>query len=105
MCVSGTWSGPHRRPQGGTGVRNRGTRDNCGSRACVANCVVGVGLFQGLEFILQSSGWELVKHAGIGWSRLRNCVRLLRRSRVCRVHLGEDPELNARTVLDFALKM
>ena len=76
-----------------------------GLRACVANCIVGVGLFQGLEFILESSGWELLKHAGIGWSRLRNCVRLLRRSRVCRVHLGADSELNARTVFDYALKM
>lgn len=76
-----------------------------GLRACLANCVVGVGLFQGLEFILQSSGWELLKHAGIGMSRFWNCVQLLRRSRVCRVHLGSDPELNARTVLEYALKM
>ncbi|MGA2212193.1 MAG: hypothetical protein ABSH31_02865 [Bryobacteraceae bacterium] len=76
-----------------------------GLRACVGNCVVGVGLFQGLEFILRSSGWELLKQTKLGLSRLRNCNQLLRRSRVCRVHLGRDPELNARTVLDFALKM
>lgn len=76
-----------------------------GLRACVANCIIGVGLFQGLEFILRSSGWELVKHAGVGLSRLRNCFRLLRRSRICRVHLGSDPELNARTVLEYALKL
>jgi hypothetical protein len=76
-----------------------------GLRACVSNCVVGVGLFQGLEFILQSSGWELLKHAGVGLSRLRNCYRLLRRSRVCRVHLGGDPQLNASTVLDYCSTM
>ena len=75
-----------------------------GLRACVANCIVGVGLFQGLEFILRSSGWELPKHASIGISRFRNCVELLQKSRVCRVHLGADPELNARTVLEYALK-
>ncbi len=72
-----------------------------GLRACIANCVVGVGLFQGLEFILQSSGWELVKKAGLGLSRLRNCHRLLRNSRVCIVHLGRNPELNASTMLDY----
>jgi hypothetical protein len=76
-----------------------------GLRACIANCVVGVGLFQGLEFILRSSGWELVMQTRLGLSRLLNCSRMLRRSRVCRVHLGRDPELNARTVLDFASRM
>ena len=75
-----------------------------GLRACVANCIVGVGLFQGLEFILRSSAWELVKQARVGFSRFRNCMRLLRRSRVCVVHLGSDPELNARTVLEYARK-
>jgi hypothetical protein len=76
-----------------------------GLRACVANCVVGVGLFQGLEFILRSSGWELAKQAGLGFSRLRNCRSLVRRSRVCRVHLGRDPERNASTLLDYARQL
>ena len=73
-----------------------------GLRACLANCVVGVGIFQGLEFIMQSSGWELMKHFGTGVSRFRNSAQLVRRSRVCRVHLGVDADLNARTVLDYA---
>ena len=75
------------------------------ARACVSNCVAGVGLFQEVEFILGSSPWELLKHAGVGLSRLRNCYRLLRRSRVCRVHLGRDPELNTNTVLDYCSTM
>jgi hypothetical protein len=75
-----------------------------GLRACIANCVIGVGLFQGLEFILRSSGWELLQQGRLGVSRLRNCHQMLKRSRVCRVHLGRDPELNARTVLDFAMR-
>jgi hypothetical protein len=74
-------------------------------RPVVANCVIGVGLFQGLEFILQSSAWELAKKTGLGISRLRNCAQLLRRSRVCRVHLGRDPERNAQTVLEYALSV
>jgi hypothetical protein len=76
-----------------------------GLRSCVANCVVGVGLFQGLEFILRSSPWELLQLAGLGFSRLRNCYRLLRRSRVCVVHLGRNPEVNAKTLLDYCLRL
>jgi hypothetical protein len=75
-----------------------------GLRACIPNSVVGVGLFQGLEFILQSSAWELARKAGLGTSRLRNCWQLLRRSRIGRVHLGSDPVLNAKTVVDYATK-
>jgi hypothetical protein len=76
-----------------------------GLRACVPNCIVGLGLFQGLEFILQAGAWELAKKAGLGMSRTRNCWRLLRHSRVCRVHLGSDPVLNAKTVVDYATKV
>jgi hypothetical protein len=70
-------------------------------RACIANCVVGVGLFQGLEFILQASGWELLRKTGVGLSRLRNCAALVRRSRVCRIYLGSDPVENARTLAEY----
>jgi hypothetical protein len=76
-----------------------------GLRACVPNSVLGVGLFQGLEFVLQTSAWELAKKAGLATSRLRNCWQLLRHSRVCRVHLGSDPELNAKTLVDYATKI
>lgn len=72
-----------------------------GLRASLANCVLGVGLFQGLEFILASSAWELVKRAGLGFSRLANCFQLLRRSQICRIHLGSDPQRNARVLLDY----
>jgi len=74
-------------------------------RPVIANGVIGLGLFQGLEFILQSSPWELFKKTGLGLSRMRNCRQLLRRSRLFRVHLGRDAELNARTLLQFAQKL
>jgi len=73
-----------------------------GIRAMVANAVVGMGLFHGLEFILDRSPWELLAKAHIGWSRLANCLRLLRRSRICRLHLGRDPDRNAAAVAEFA---
>jgi hypothetical protein len=74
-------------------------------RPVIANGVIGLGLFQGLEFILQSSALELVKKTGLGLSRTRNCWQLLRRSRIYRVHLGRGAELNASTLLEFSRKL
>jgi hypothetical protein len=73
-----------------------------GIRAVMANGVIGLGLFHGLEFILEHSAWELLGKAHVGWSRLVNCLRLLRRSQVCHLYLGRDPEANAAAVVDFA---
>ena len=73
-----------------------------GLRACIPHCIVGMGLFHGLEFVLQASGWEILGKSGVGLSRIRNCWQLLRRSRVCRIHLGPDPECNARTLIEYA---
>jgi hypothetical protein len=74
-------------------------------RPMISNGVIGLGLFQGLEFILQSSALELVNKAGLGVSRMRNFWQLLRRSRTYRARLGRDAELNARTVLEFTQRL
>jgi hypothetical protein len=73
-----------------------------GLRACIPHCIVGMGLFHGLEFVLQASGWEILGKGGVGLSRIRNCWQLLRRSQVCRIHLGPDPEANAQTLIEYA---
>lgn len=88
----------------GPGCRIEEAGKFAGLKACVANCVIGVGLFQGLEFLLSNSGWELARKGGLGISRLRNCAALVRRSRICRIHLGSDPELNGRTLRDYCVK-
>jgi hypothetical protein len=59
-----------------------------GLRAIVANSVIGLGLFQGIEFIIESSPWELLGKARVGWSRLANCHRLLRRSQIRHLFSG-----------------
>ena len=89
----------------GAGCRIEAASRKDALRACVANCVIGVGLFQGLEFILQSSGWELIAKTRVGLSRLRNCAALVRRSSVCRIHLGSDPQQNGRALLDYCLTL
>jgi hypothetical protein len=89
----------------GSGCRIEQVSKLTGLRACLANCVIGVGLFQGLEFILNSSGWELLGQSRVGMSRLLSCSQMLRRARVCRVHLGRDSELNAQTILDYVSRI
>jgi len=76
-----------------------------GLRAMVAASVIGLGLFHGLEFVLESSPWELLSKFSLASSRLRNCVQLLRRSEIRRLRLGRDPERNARTVAEYASKL
>jgi len=70
-------------------------------RSMVADCMVGLGLFQGLEFVLRSSAIELASKAWTGMSRLRNARRLFRRSLVYRLILGRDRAQNAQAIIDF----
>lgn len=71
-------------------------------RAMIANCVVGLGLFHGLEFILSASPWELASKAALGVSRLDNCFALMRRSETFYLSLGRDVRANAQAVVEFA---
>ncbi len=67
----------------------------------VVNCVVGLGLFHGLEFLLSHGPMELAAKAGVGWSRLRNARKLFARSEVYVLTLGRDQHRNAETVREF----
>lgn len=73
-----------------------------GFRAMTANCIVGIGLYHGLEFILSSSPWEILTRFGLVLSRTRNSVRFLRRSQVYKLRLGRSSESNARAVIELA---
>jgi hypothetical protein len=70
-------------------------------RAMFTNCVVGLGLFHGLEFLLHHSVIELAGKARVASSRLRNSHRLVRRSQCFHLVLGRDIEENGRTVIEF----
>lgn len=71
-------------------------------RAMVPNMIVGLGLFQGLEYLLERSPREIAGKAGLGWSRLRNAHTLVRASETFLFHLGRDLEGNAQIVMDLA---
>jgi hypothetical protein len=71
-------------------------------RGMVPNMIVGLGLFQGLEYLLERSTREIAGKAGLGWSRLRNAHALVRASATFLFHMGRDGEANARIVIDLA---
>jgi hypothetical protein len=57
-------------------------------------CVVGVGVYQGMEFVLQRGMRDVFGKAGEAAMRARCCTAILRRARVWRLTLGRDTERN-----------
>jgi hypothetical protein len=70
-------------------------------RSILADCVVGLGLFQGVEFVLRHSPAQILGKAGVAWSRFRAARNLFRKSEVYRLVLGRDSARNAETVFAF----
>jgi hypothetical protein len=70
-------------------------------KAMLTNCVVGLGLFQGLEFVLHASPAELAGKLGVGFSRLRHSLRLVRRSKCFHLVLGRDTRRNGAAIMEF----
>lgn len=70
-------------------------------RALVSNMVVGLGVYQGLEFLLERSAWELLGQAGVVASRVRNSVALLQRVATYRFVMGRNVERNVETLVDL----
>ncbi len=57
-------------------------------------CVVGVGVYQGMEFVLQRGMRDVLGKAGEAAVRARCCAAILRRAHVWRLTLGRDTERN-----------
>jgi len=72
-----------------------------GLRALVRHMIIGVGLYQGVEFLLQTSITDLFKYAGLFFSRLVAGIAMLRQSRVFVVELGRNPQQNLSEILTF----
>jgi hypothetical protein len=71
------------------------------TKAFFKDVVVGLGLFEGAEYVLQRSAWEIVGKTGIVLSRLNNSLKVIGRSRVYRYILGRDRTRNRNVFLDF----
>jgi len=72
-----------------------------GFRALTSDMIVGLGLYQGLEFLLRRSTLDLLAHTKLVAGRTRAAVALLRRARVYEIELGRDIDLNAATLSSF----
>lgn len=70
-------------------------------KSLINNMIVGLGLYQGLEFLLERGSWEVFLKIGLLWTRLRNSLRLLRSSECYRFVIGRDLELNATCLTEF----
>jgi hypothetical protein len=73
-------------------------------RHAITNSIIGVGLYQGLEFLLQKSVGESVRHLGLMFSRVYNNWILLRHTRVFQFLIGNDRSLNYECLYDFLLQ-
>jgi hypothetical protein len=56
--------------------------------------VVGVGIYQGMEFVLQRGMRDVAGKVDIAWTRAACCAAAVVRARVWRLTLGRDLERN-----------
>ena len=70
-------------------------------RALLKYMVVGLGVYQGMEFLFERGLGEVVGKGGVVSSRLYNSLRLLARAPSYRFILGRDPTRNLHTLLKF----
>ncbi|HEX8122523.1 MAG TPA: hypothetical protein VF549_14790 [Solirubrobacteraceae bacterium] len=66
-------------------------------------CVVGLGVYQGMEFVLQNGMRDVTGKAGTATMRARCCAAALRRARTWRLVLGRDHQANWRALEPLVL--
>lgn len=71
------------------------------AKELVKNSVVGLGLAQGMEYLLGRSPLETLGKTGLAFSRLNNCLKVLTRSEVHRYVIGHDSERNHQVLQNF----
>jgi hypothetical protein len=70
-------------------------------RQLIPNCVVGMGLFQGMEFMFNRSAGAVAAKLSMAFSRLRNCWVLCGKASTHKLVLGRDHKRNAATLIAF----
>jgi hypothetical protein len=73
-------------------------------RHALMNSVIGVGLYQGMEFIFQQGFRDVISHGFKAVSRSRNNMRLARLSGIYEFIIGRDTKHNFETLTDFLEK-
>lgn len=70
-------------------------------KALIKYLIVGLGVYQGLEFLLEEGIWDMTGKLGVFASRTRNGLVLMKRARAYKLVLGRDPQRNAATLMQF----
>jgi len=70
-------------------------------KALIKYVVVGLGVYQGMEFVLERGLWEVVGKGRVAFSRLYNSVRLLSCAPAYRFVMGRNIDKNRETLLTF----
>ncbi len=90
------------------GRRNLGTPSTINSiprrealGALIKYLVVGLGVYQGLEFLLERGLREMVGHTDVATSRFRNGIAVLSKASAYEFTLGRDTAKNSRTLIEF----
>jgi hypothetical protein len=73
-------------------------------RHVIANSIIGIGLYQGLEFLLQKSFGESARHTKLLFSRVYNNWILLKHARVYEFLIGRDRSQNYECLRSFLLR-
>ncbi|MFA5411678.1 MAG: hypothetical protein WC321_07500 [Candidatus Omnitrophota bacterium] len=67
----------------------------------IKNSVIGLGLYQGIEYIFQKGPKEIIKKVPLGISRLNNALQVISKSRVFEFRLSPDKRKNSRVLAQF----
>jgi hypothetical protein len=63
--------------------------------------IIGLGVYQGLEFLLEKGILDMSSKLGVFASRTRNGIALMRHARAWKIVLGRDQQKNAATLMKF----
>lgn len=69
------------------------------------DAVVGIGLYQGLEFLFNHSSWEALSRVGLAGRRFLRAERLARRASTWQFTLSDDVAENCRVLNRFLSEM
>jgi len=74
-------------------------------RQFVKDCVIGMGLYQGIEYIFQKSPLEIISRVPYLWSRSLNAGRLISRAKIFEFLITNDRQKNTLVFNDFLRRL
>lgn len=69
--------------------------------AFIKNAVVGLGLYQGIEFLFERKAFEILGKTSLAFSRFRNSLKVIRQSQIRRFIMSPNIDHNAEVLLNY----